>query len=87
MDTFLCVKVIQKVSHKDTFCAYKILRNEARHGAIVLIRIRHIVGVELELVVIPVEDRRLGEVVIRIRSFYYFPSESQTTKHDIAHDS
>ena len=57
----------------DTFCAYtEILREKPRHGAIVLVGIRHIVGVELELVVIEVEDRRLREVAIRIRSFTTF---------------
>lgn len=47
----------------------KILRKKPRHRPVILIGIRHIVGVELELVVIEVEDRGVPELVIRIRSF------------------
>jgi hypothetical protein len=62
----------QKVSAKDTFCVYKILRNKPRHRAIVIVGIGHIVGVELQLVVIEVEDRSLREHAIGIRSFTTF---------------
>lgn len=45
---------------------------QVQDTTVVLVRIRHIVGVELELVVVEVEDRRLREVTIRIQSFTTF---------------
>ena len=44
------------------------LRNEARHGAIAIVGMRHIAGAEPELVATKVEERGLREVVIRTRS-------------------
>jgi hypothetical protein len=44
------------------------LREEARHGAIVLVGVVNVVGVELQLVVVEVEDRRLHELAVRIRT-------------------
>ena len=42
------------------------LRNEAGHRAIVGVRVVEIVGVELDLAVAPVEDRRVRERTIGV---------------------
>jgi hypothetical protein len=44
------------------------LREEARRGAIVLVGVVEVVGVELQLVVVEVEDRCLHELVVRVRT-------------------
>jgi hypothetical protein len=56
------------VSTSDTFNFYKErLRKEAGHGTIVVVRIVVPVRVELQLVVVEVEDRGVGEALIIVR--------------------
>ena len=44
------------------------LRKHGGHGAVVLVRVRNVVRVELHLVVVEVEDRRVRELAIRLRN-------------------
>ena len=53
--------------HTAGHCDEERLRKEEGSGAIVLVGIVDIVRVELELVVVDVQDRRLHELAIRIR--------------------
>ena len=53
--------------HAIPFLAVERLREEGRRGAMVLVGIVVPVGVELDLAVVEVEDRRVREVAIGVR--------------------
>jgi hypothetical protein len=53
--------------HTAGHCNEEGLRKEEGSGAIVLVDVVDIVRVELELVVVDVQDRRLHKLAIRIR--------------------
>lgn len=52
----------------DTLSSWERLREEGRSGTVVLVGVVEPVGVELDLAVVEVEDRRVREVAIGVRN-------------------
>lgn len=57
-----------------SFAYEERLRNEPRGRTILLVSIVRPVGVELEIAVVPVEDRSVDELVITVGKICFCPS-------------
>ena len=65
----------------------KRLRKQARRGAIVVVGVVNVVGVELHLVVVEVEDRRLHELAVRIRTIAFARSHHRGSRFSTQKES
>ena len=70
----------QRVSSRIPFACKERLREERRHRPIVVVGIARPVGVELELAVVPVEDRGLVELAIGVRIIVFARPYHQSLK-------